>query len=147
MDSIIDKMTSNAYKVLKYMYSCQIKLPDGTKYIPLSQAEMVPLIGVSTININKIFKHKKQCEKDIKPSVEEAYVDFEDKERNEEIEAFAKEKNIDADKIKQIISEYEFSHTLTNDMIKEQIPMALPFRERRALIQAIIDFITQNCDK
>ena len=80
-------------------------------------------------------------------SVEEAYVDFEDKERNEEIEAFAKEKNIDADKIKQIISEYEFSHTLTKDMIKEQIPMALPFRERRALVQAIIDFITQNCDK
>ena len=80
-------------------------------------------------------------------SVEEAYVDFEDKERNEEIEAFAKEKDIDADKIKQIISEYEFSHTLTKDMIKEQIPMALPFRERRALVQAIIDFITQNCDK
>ncbi|RKI93755.1 type I restriction endonuclease subunit R [Parablautia intestinalis] len=80
-------------------------------------------------------------------SVEEAYVDFEDKERNEEIEAFAKEKDVDADKIKQIISEYEFSHTLTKDMIKEQIPMALPFRERRALIQAIIDFITQNCDK
>lgn len=80
-------------------------------------------------------------------SVEEAYVDFEDKERNEEIEAFAKEKDIDADKIKQIISEYEFSRTLTKDMIKEQIPMALPFRERRALIQAIIDFITQNCDK
>ena len=80
-------------------------------------------------------------------SVEEAYVDFEDKERNEEIEAFAKEKDIDADEIKQIISEYEFSHTLTKDMIKEQIPMALPFRERRALVQAIIDFITQNCDK
>ena len=79
-------------------------------------------------------------------SVEEAYVDFEDKERNEEIEAFAKEKDVDADKIKQIISEYEFSHTLTKDMIKEKIPMALPFRERRALIQAIIDFITQNCD-
>ena len=80
-------------------------------------------------------------------SVEEAYVDFEDKERNEEIEAFAKEKEVDADKIKQIISEYEFSHTLTKDMIKEQISMALPFRERRVLIQAIIDFITQNCDK
>lgn len=56
MESIIDKMTNNAYKVLKYMYSCQIKLPDGTKYIPLSQAEMAPLIGVSTITMNKIFK-------------------------------------------------------------------------------------------
>ena len=56
MQSIIDKMTSNAYKILKYMYSCQIELPDGTKYVPLSQVEMAPLIGVSTITINKLFK-------------------------------------------------------------------------------------------
>lgn len=56
MESIIDKMMNNAYKVLKYMYSCQIKLPDGTKYIPLSQAEIAPLIGVSSITMNKIFK-------------------------------------------------------------------------------------------
>lgn len=56
MDSIIDKMTSNAYKILKYMYSCQIELPDGTKHVPLSQLEMTPLIGVSTIAINKLFK-------------------------------------------------------------------------------------------
>lgn len=56
MESIIDKMTNNTYKVLKYMYSCQIKLPDGKKYIPLSQAEMVPLIGVRTITMNKIFR-------------------------------------------------------------------------------------------
>lgn len=59
MESIIDKMTSNAYKVLKYMYSCQIELPDGTKYIPLSQVEMAPLIGVSTITMNKLFKQLK----------------------------------------------------------------------------------------
>ncbi len=56
MKSVIDKMTNNAYKVLKYMYSCQIELPDGTKYIPLSQAEMAPLIGVSIITINKLFR-------------------------------------------------------------------------------------------
>ena len=56
MDSIIDKIPNHAYKVLKYMYSCQIRLPDGTKHIPLSQAEMAPLIGVSTITMNKIFK-------------------------------------------------------------------------------------------
>ena len=59
MESIIDKMTSNAYKVLKYMHSCQIELPDGTKYIPLSQVEMAPLIGVSTITMNKLFKQLK----------------------------------------------------------------------------------------
>ena len=56
MESIIDKMTNNTYKILKYMYSCQIELPDGAKYIPLLQAEMAPLIGVSTITIHKLFK-------------------------------------------------------------------------------------------
>ena len=56
MESVIDKMTNNVYKVLKYMYSCQINLPDGTEYIPLSQADMAPLIGVSTITMNKLFK-------------------------------------------------------------------------------------------
>lgn len=56
MKSVIDKMTNNAYRILKYMYSCQIELPNGTKYSPLSQAEMAPLIGVSTITINKLFK-------------------------------------------------------------------------------------------
>ncbi len=48
---------------------------------------------------------------------------------------------------KQILSEYGFTHTLTKDMIKEQIPMALPFGERRELIQVMKDFITQSCDK
>lgn len=56
METIIDKMTNNTYKILKYMYSCQIELPDGTKYIPLSQVEMASLIGVSTITINKLFR-------------------------------------------------------------------------------------------
>lgn len=56
MVSIIDKMTNNAYKVLKYMYSCQIELPDGTKYIPLSQVAIASLFGISTITMNKLFK-------------------------------------------------------------------------------------------
>ena len=80
-------------------------------------------------------------------SIEEAYVDFENKERNKEIELFAQEKEINADKIRKIILEYEFSHNLIKDMIKEEFSIALPFRERRALIQSIMDFIIQNCDK
>lgn len=80
-------------------------------------------------------------------SVEDAYIDFEDRERNGEIEAFAKERALDADKIKQIISEYEFSHTLTKDMIRGEFSIELPFRERRELIQTIVDFIIQDCDK
>lgn len=56
MESIIEKITSSTYKILKQMYDCQVALPDGTKYVPLSQAELSRIVGVSTITMNKIFK-------------------------------------------------------------------------------------------
>ena len=56
MESLLDKFTSSTYKVLKQIYDCQMKLPDGTSYIPISQAELARIIGVSTITMNKYFK-------------------------------------------------------------------------------------------
>lgn len=60
MENIIAKITSNTYKVLKQMYDCQVDLPDGTRYVPISQAELSRIIGVSTITMNKIFKQLKE---------------------------------------------------------------------------------------
>lgn len=56
MESLLDKFTSSTYKVLKQIYDCQMKLPDGTSYIPISQAELSRIIGISTITMNKYFK-------------------------------------------------------------------------------------------
>ena len=56
MESLLDKFTSSTYKVLKQIYDCQMKLPDGTSYIPISQAELSRIIGVSTITMNKYFR-------------------------------------------------------------------------------------------
>ena len=56
MESLLDKFTSSTYKVLKQIYDCQMKLPDGTSYITISQAELARIIGVSTITMNKYFK-------------------------------------------------------------------------------------------
>lgn len=33
-----------------------MQLPDGTPYIPISQAELARIVGVSTITMNKYFK-------------------------------------------------------------------------------------------
>lgn len=60
MENIIDKITSNTYKILKQMHSCQVALPDGTQYVPLSQAELSRIIGVSTITMNRAFKELKE---------------------------------------------------------------------------------------
>lgn len=56
MESLLDRFTSSTYKVLKQIYDCQMKLPDGTSYIPISQAELSRIIGISTITMNKYFK-------------------------------------------------------------------------------------------
>ena len=56
LGTVIDKMTNNIYKVLKYMYTRQIESPIGEKYIPLSQVEIAEVFGMSTITANKLFK-------------------------------------------------------------------------------------------
>lgn len=59
MGSVIDRMTNNTYKILKYMYSKQVEAPDGDKYIPVSQVEIADIFGMSTITVNKLFKQLK----------------------------------------------------------------------------------------
>lgn len=56
MDALIDKFTSSTYKILKQIYDCLMRLPDGTLYIPISQAELARIVGVSSITMNKYFK-------------------------------------------------------------------------------------------
>lgn len=56
MDSVIEKFTNNTYKILKQIYDCQVPLQDGSLYIPISQAELARIVGVSTITMNKYFK-------------------------------------------------------------------------------------------
>lgn len=60
MGTVIDKMTNNIYKVLKYMYTRQIESATGEKYIPLSQVEIAEVFGMSTITANKLFKQLKE---------------------------------------------------------------------------------------
>lgn len=59
MGTIIDKMTNNSYKILKYMYSRQIEDKNGEKYVPLSQVEIADILEISTITANKLFKELK----------------------------------------------------------------------------------------
>lgn len=77
--------------------------------------------------------------------MDESYAEFETRKRNEEIEAFASENEIDGTYLKNVISEYEFSGNMDRDGIRAQIQK--PLLVARKLIEKITSFILENCDK
>ena len=62
MNEVTEKLTNTTYKTLKILYDFQVTLPDGTTYVPVSQAEVSRILIVSTITMNGIFKELKQSE-------------------------------------------------------------------------------------
>ena len=75
--------------------------------------------------------------------VDESWAEFERRKRNEEIEAFAKENELNSDYLKDVIAEYEFSGNMDREGIREQIK--LPLLKARKLLERITNFIIDNC--
>lgn len=75
--------------------------------------------------------------------MDESWAEYERRKRNEEIEAFASENEINGDYLKEVIAEYEFSGNMDRDGIREQIK--LPLLKARKLIDKITAFIIDNC--
>lgn len=79
--------------------------------------------------------------------VDEAYGKFEEEQRSAEIKEFADENNIDEDKLKDLIYEYEFSGLVSEEDIEQHIVSNLPFRQRRRLRKEIAYYVIENCNK
>ena len=77
--------------------------------------------------------------------MDESWAAYEQRKRNEEIEAFAAENEIDSGYLKDVISEYEFSGNMDRDGIRAQIQK--PLLVARKLIEKISTFIIDNCNK
>ena len=75
--------------------------------------------------------------------IDESWAEYERRKRNEEIDAFAKENEIDSEYLKGVIAEYEFSGNMDRDGIRDQIK--LPLLKARKLINKIEEFILNNC--
>ena len=56
MAGVIDRMTSDTYKIIRIMYDHKDFLPDGTEYIRFSQVDMAKELDLSTNTMNKIFR-------------------------------------------------------------------------------------------
>lgn len=78
-------------------------------------------------------------------SIDNAYAEFENKERNIEIEQFATQNEVDASLIKEEISEYEFTGIIRKQSIMDRIK--LPLLEKLKMVQAIIKFMDYIVDK
>ena len=78
-------------------------------------------------------------------SIDDAYVGFENAERNNEIENFAKEQNVNVDFLRNELSEYEFTGIIHRDTIMSEIKST--FLEKRRLTNVIVEFIKSNVEK
>lgn len=78
-------------------------------------------------------------------SVDDAYNEFEQKERSKEILSFAKENEIDFNLLSEFISEYEFTSNVDIETIGSNIKK--PYLQKRKIVNKIIDFIKENVFK
>lgn len=75
------------------------------------------------------------------------YNDFENKQKAEEIEAFAEQEGVDAKMLKGEIAEFEFTGVLNPGEIRDNITEPMPLLRKRSLVNRIVDFIYSHVDK
>lgn len=79
--------------------------------------------------------------------IDAAYNDFENSEKQKEIEAFAVTENIDSGMLTEFISECEFSGSLDVGSIRDRIEQPLPLLKKKSLVNGIADFIRRHVEK
>lgn len=79
--------------------------------------------------------------------IDAAYNEFENSEKQKEIEKFAEIEELDTKMLTDIISEYEFSGTLDVGNIRDRIAKQMPLLKKRMLVYRIVDFIQKHSEK
>ena len=80
-------------------------------------------------------------------SMDDAYGEFEEQQRNAEIKEYADEHNLDESILKDFIAEYEFSGIVSEADVEKSLVAGLSFRERRRMRKEISAYIVENCNK
>ena len=79
--------------------------------------------------------------------IDAAYNEFENREKQREIEEFAGKEELNFNVLADIISEYEFSGVLDVGNIRDRIEKPMPLLKKRSLVNRIVDFIHVHCEK
>ena len=80
-------------------------------------------------------------------SIDEEYYNFENEQRNKEINDFAFENKLEPEFIRNSINDYEFTEVLDKDKIREGITSDIPYFKKKTLVDKIIEFILNNVTK
>jgi type I restriction enzyme R subunit len=78
-------------------------------------------------------------------SIDEAYNEFENNQRKEDIYNFSNEIGIDAEIIKEHVAEYEYSGIVKNEQLSDMI--TAPLLKKRKLVKQVRDFIIEHVEK
>ena len=76
-----------------------------------------------------------------------AYNNFENAEKQKEIEAFAHQEDINSKLLTDFISEYEFSGTMDAGSIRDRLTKPMPLLKKRSLVNRIVEFIRKHAEK
>ena len=79
--------------------------------------------------------------------IDAAYNDFENAEKQKEIETFAHQEDIDSKMLTDFISEYEFSGTMDAGNIRDRLTKPMPLLKKRSLVNRIVEFIRKHTEK
>lgn len=94
------------------------------------------------VDLIKSFLHKVVPNLEPDSSIEDAYIEYEEATRKEELKEFAEEVQISFDVIKEHVSEYEYSGLLNQKEISDAV--SAPFLTRRKIVQRVRDFIVEH---
>ena len=83
----------------------------------------------------------------VKNSIDEAYEDFEAKERQKDIDQFLSENDVEREVLTRHIAEYEFSEIIDEGEIRDSITKPMGLLKKRSLVKRIVDFIKKFVEK
>ncbi len=97
------------------------------------------------IELLKEFLNKVMPQLNNNSSIDDAYIQFENEQKEKEIDIFAKDIQIDPFFVKEEIEEYEYSKTIRYNRINEQIKK--PFFQKKNDIEKLKNFIEEMATK
>ncbi len=99
------------------------------------------------IDILRAFLDEVVCGLNGNEDIDVEYNNFENKKKFAEIDAFAKQENLDPQTLQDEIAEYEFTGIINQGSIRDQITTPMSLLNKRSLVSRIVDFIKSHVEK
>lgn len=99
------------------------------------------------IDILKAFLDEVVMGLDGTQDIDAEYDEFENKQKQAEIESFAESEDVDVKMLNEFISEYSFSGVLNQGEVRDRIEKPMPLLKKKSLVARIVEFIKSHVSK